>query len=114
MSGPAFRVGHRAERVEFRSTDIHGREVDTSTELPTQRDERIRQLQALRDAAGYRDEAPSASPANVINECRAADPSGPGAGLAAGIASGAYPLPVMVVEAPGRPADYGTLTRLKR
>jgi hypothetical protein len=97
---------------EFRGhTDAAGRPVDPRAEMPTARDERVRQLQDIRDAAGYAEGPPSASPASVINECRLRDPAGYGAGLAQGIAEGRYPLPVLVVERPGAPADYSQLTR---
>jgi hypothetical protein len=111
--GGTFGIGLHADGVQFWSSDVHGRLVDAGAELPTARDERVRQLQALRDAAGYRD-APSASPAAIINELRAADPAGYGAGLAAGLAEGRYPLPVCVIESPGRPADMSALARLRR
>jgi len=110
-----FGIGMNTGAVQFRDhTDANGRAIDAAGETDTARTERIEVLQSRRDAAGYRDEPPSASPAAIINELRAADPAGYGAGLAAGIAEQRYPMPVCVVESPGRPADYTALARLRR
>jgi hypothetical protein len=114
-TGGTWGIGMNAAGVQFRGhTDANGRPVDASGETETQRRERIEALQSRRDAAGYREAPPSASPAAIINECRLRDPAGYGAGLAAGIAEGRYPLPVLVVESPGRPADLAQLARLAR
>jgi hypothetical protein len=73
--GPAFGIGINAGGAEFRGhTDANGRPVDASGETDTARRERIEALQSRRDAAGYRDGPPSASPAAIINECRLRDP----------------------------------------
>jgi hypothetical protein len=113
--GPLFGIGMHAAPVQFRGhTDANGRPVDAAGETETVRTQRIEALQARRDAAGYADGPPSASPAAIINECRLRDPAGYGAGLAAGVAEGRYPLPVIAVESPGRPADMSAITRLAR
>jgi hypothetical protein len=101
-------VGVRA----FTPSDVTGRPVDVSGETETVRRDRITKLQDRRDAEGYRDGPPSASPARVLAEWLIAEPSMRDSAFGRALAEkGAAVIPRMVVEAPGRPADYSAMTR---
>ena len=71
--GGLFGIGHHAAGAEFRSTDVHGRPVDTASETETARTERILALQDRRMAEGDRG-VPSADPAAILVEWMAASP----------------------------------------
>lgn len=110
---PIFRAGLAASRAEFRSTDVRGRPVDASAELPTQRAERIRDLQDQRMAMGPR-EAPSAEPGAVLREWLAASPDNRMSAFAEYIAGGSV-LICEIEPGPGeRPVPGGLYEQVVR
>ncbi len=115
MSYPVFRAGLNAERAEFRSTDVNGRPVDPAAETPTQRAERIEQLQVLRLAQGERG-APAADPAAVFTEWMAQSAANRMSGLGSWVAAhGRLPVEVEMEPRPGeQPRPDGLLARMAR
>jgi hypothetical protein len=113
-SGPAFGVGANVAVAEFRASDVHGRPVDPGAETPTARAERVRQLQDARDARGYAEGPPSASPAAVLGQLFAISPDTRLSAFAAHLAEHPDLMPRMVVEAPGREPAGDTLIRMRR
>jgi hypothetical protein len=108
---PAFLVGCRAGVAEFRSSDVHGRLVDASTEGETQRRERIEKLQARREADGPR-EAPPVAPAAALAEWFARHPMQRMGRFGQALAErGAEMVPVMILDTPARPADFSEFAR---
>jgi hypothetical protein len=107
----SFGIGLNAPRLQFRHMDVTGREVSASAEGDTARSERIGKLQDIRLASGAR-VAPPTSPVAVLAEWLAAEPLMRDSAFGRALAEkGAAVIPRMVVEAPGRPADYSAMTR---
>lgn len=110
MGDEIFRIGLNAARAEHRSTDVHGRPVDTSAETPTQRDERVR---ALQDRWSPH-EVPSAEPHDVLAAWMAQSPDNRTSLFAKHLAEHPEWLPEMDIEpGPGElPRPGGLVEKL--
>jgi hypothetical protein len=99
--------------AEFRASDEHGRPVDTASETPTQRAERIDRLQLMRIAGGERT-APATEPAAIFGEWMSASPDNRMSALAMRIAEDPSLLPQAEVEpGPGQePRPGGLLEKI--
>lgn len=83
--------------AEFRASDEYGHLVDTASETPTARAERIERLQVARLAGGERG-APPVEPAQVFGEWMSRSPDNRMSALAARIAEDPSLLPEAEVE----------------